>query len=65
VDDAADVSRPTNEKYLNLAEINGRELFTLAPLGAIVVILGVYPHAVLDLMTQSLNGLNQIVKPYL
>jgi len=30
-----------------------------------VVILGVYPHAVLDLMTQSLNGLNQIVKPYL
>lgn len=50
-----------NEKYATLPEISGRELFTLVPLGVIVVILGVYPHAVLDLMSESLNSLNQLV----
>ncbi|MBI2538299.1 MAG: NADH-quinone oxidoreductase subunit M [Deltaproteobacteria bacterium] len=56
---------PTNEKYKMLAEINGRELFTLIPLGIIVVILGVYPHAVLDLLRASLDQLNQTVIPHL
>ncbi len=56
---------PTNEKYKALAEINGRELFTLIPLAIIVVILGVYPHAVLDLLRPSLDHLNQIVIPHL
>ncbi|MBI1813915.1 MAG: NADH-quinone oxidoreductase subunit M [Deltaproteobacteria bacterium] len=50
-----------NEKYADLPEINGRELFTLIPLGVIVIILGVYPAPVLDLMTQSLQNLNEIV----
>jgi len=50
-----------NEKYADISEINGRELFTLLPLAAIVVVLGVYPHAVLDLMMSSLNALNQAV----
>ncbi|MBI4518027.1 MAG: NADH-quinone oxidoreductase subunit M [Deltaproteobacteria bacterium] len=54
-----------NEKYATLPEINGRELFTLLPLGAIVIVLGVYPAPVLDLMTQSLHQLNQMVAPYL
>ncbi len=51
----------TNEKYATLPEISGRELFTLVPLAVIVVILGFYPHAVLDLMSASLNNLNQLV----
>lgn len=46
---------------LHLTEINGRELFTLVPLGVIVVVLGVYPHAVLDLLNVSLQHLNTIV----
>jgi len=50
-----------NEKYATLPEISGRELFTLVPLAVIVVVLGVYPHAVLDLMRESLDSLNQIV----
>ncbi|MFQ5851107.1 MAG: NuoM family protein [Candidatus Binatia bacterium] len=54
-----------NEKYRSLPEINGREMFTLIPLGIIVVILGVYPHAVLDLLRASLDHLNQIVIPHL
>jgi NADH-quinone oxidoreductase subunit M len=50
-----------NEKYLLLPDINPREVFTLVPLGVIVVILGVYPMPVLDLITRSLGNLNQIV----
>ena len=50
-----------NEKYVGIAEISGREIFTLAPLAVIVVILGVYPRPILDLMSQSLNSLNQFV----
>jgi NADH-quinone oxidoreductase subunit M len=51
-----------NEKYLGLAEIGPRELATVLPLAAIVVVLGVYPHAVLDLINTSLLHLNEIVK---
>jgi NADH-quinone oxidoreductase subunit M len=50
-----------NEKYLSLPEISGRELFTLAPLAVIVVVLGFYPSAVLDLTSASLNSLNQFL----
>jgi len=52
---------PTNEKYVGLSEINARELVTLVPLGVIVVVLGVYPHAVLDLINTSLLKLNDVV----
>ena len=54
-----------NEKYASMPEINGRELFTLVPLAAIVIVLGVYPTAVLDLMTSSLDHLNGVVEQYL
>jgi NADH-quinone oxidoreductase subunit M len=50
-----------NEKYLGLPDISPREVFTLAPLGVIVVVLGVYPHPVLDLINRSLGNLNQLV----
>jgi NADH-quinone oxidoreductase subunit M len=46
---------------LHLSEISGRELATLVPLAAVVVVLGVYPHAVLDLLNVSLLNLNKIV----
>ena len=35
---------------------------TIVPLAAIVLILGVYPHAVLDLIDTSLVHLNELVK---
>jgi len=47
--------------HLHLSEISGRELFTLVPLGVIVVVLGVYPHAILDLLNGSLQHLNATV----
>jgi NADH-quinone oxidoreductase subunit M len=54
-----------NEKYADIPEINGRELFTLVPLAVIVIVLGVYPTAILDLMTASLDQLNGVVATYL
>ena len=47
---------------MHLSEISNRELSTLVPLGAIVIILGVYPHAVLDLMNDSLQHLNGLIE---
>ncbi len=46
-----------NPKYENIQEINGRELFTLIPLGILTVFLGIYPMPVLNLMRTSLNYL--------
>ncbi len=51
-----------NPKYADLPEINGRELFTLVPLGAIIILLGVYPAPLLDLISTSLNQLVDVVK---
>src|SRR5438094_10338915 len=56
---------PPNEKYKMLPEINGREMFTLVPLGAIVILIGVYPSMVLDLLRTSLDGINKVVVPHL
>jgi NADH-quinone oxidoreductase subunit M len=51
-----------NEKWASLPDINGRELFTLVPLGIVVLVLGIYPSFMLDLMTSSLNHLVEFVK---
>src|SRR6202521_5415356 len=52
---------PLNEKYKGLPDLTLREAFTLVPLAIIVLILGVYPHAILDLLGASLNHVNQVV----
>ncbi len=48
-------------KYAELPDINIREILSLAPLVVIVVVLGVYPQPVLDLMKASLGYLNSVV----
>jgi NADH-quinone oxidoreductase subunit M len=53
---------PPNEKYRTLPDINGRELFTLVPLGAIVIYLGIYPRPILDLQSPALLRLNARVR---
>lgn len=44
-----------NEKYRDLPDVNFREIFTLAPLGVIVVLIGVYPSVALNFMKETLN----------
>ncbi len=50
-----------NPKYKDLPEINGRELFTLIPLGIVIIFLGIYPAPLLNLMKTSLNELVEVV----
>ncbi len=50
-----------NEKWISLPDVNGRELFTLVPLAIIVIVLGVYPSLMLDIMSTSVNTLVSIV----
>jgi NADH-quinone oxidoreductase subunit M len=51
-----------NPKYASTGwEINGRELFTLAPLAVIVLVLGVYPMLILDLQNPALLALTEKV----
>ena len=38
-----------------------REMFTLVPIGILVLLLGVYPMPVLDLMKVTLNNLVKVV----
>ena len=52
---------PLNEIYKGLPDLTLREAFTLVPLAIIVLILGVYPHAILDLLGASLNHVNHVV----
>src|SRR5579871_1068544 len=52
---------PINDKYVGFPDLSARELFTLVPLAVIVLILGVYPHALLSLLNTSLVHLNQVV----
>ncbi len=52
---------PLNEKYVDLPEINARELTTLVPLGAIVLFLGIYPMPVLNLIEKSMDNLIRIL----
>ncbi len=52
---------PVNEKYAGLPDMNWREIVTLVPLTVIVIVLGVYPHAVLDLFGPTLVALGDTV----
>jgi NADH-quinone oxidoreductase subunit M len=52
---------PVNDRYVGFPDLSARELFTLVPLAVIVLILGVYPHAILGLLNTSLTHLNQVV----
>jgi NADH-quinone oxidoreductase subunit M len=49
-----------NEKYTGLADLNWRERFTLYPLGALIIILGIYPVPTLNLITTTLVSMIKI-----
>jgi len=53
---------PLNEKYKDLPEINFREMFTLVPLGLIVLLVGIYPMSVISLITKSVEYVVTLVK---
>jgi NADH-quinone oxidoreductase subunit M len=50
-----------NNKYALLPDLSSREILSLAPLGALVVALGVYPNPLLNLMKATLGAMNALV----
>ncbi len=50
-----------NEKWASLPDIDFREYAMLVPLSLIIIFLGVYPSAMLDLMNTSVNSMVQFL----
>ena len=50
-----------NEKYADLPDMTGREIFTVVPLAIIVLAFGVYPMPIIQLMNTSLVTLVNFV----
>jgi len=48
---------PLNPKWAQLAEINPREIITLAPLMVLVLAVGIYPKIILNTMSATLDAL--------
>ncbi|MCB9897860.1 MAG: NADH-quinone oxidoreductase subunit M [Planctomycetes bacterium] len=51
---------PLNEKYKDMPDVNGREIFTLAPLAFLCILLGVVPMLLLGHMDATLEQLRQL-----
>jgi NADH-quinone oxidoreductase subunit M len=51
-----------NEAYRGFPDLNWRERFTLYPLGAIAILLGFYPQAILGSINTTLHALVQAVR---
>jgi NADH-quinone oxidoreductase subunit M len=52
-----------NVAYKGYPDLNWRERFSLYPLGAIAVVLGFYPQAILEWINPTLHGLIQGIRP--
>ncbi|HVN47339.1 MAG TPA: NADH-quinone oxidoreductase subunit M [Bacteroidota bacterium] len=50
-----------NEKWASMPDVNGRELFTLVPLLIVVLVLGIYPSLLLNVMTTSVNHFVDVI----
>ena len=46
-----------NPAYANMPDVNWRERLTLYPLGALIIVFGFYPKAIIDLIEGSLRNL--------
>lgn len=52
---------PLNEKYKDYSDINAREVFALAPLLVLCVVLGIFPYFLLDWMDKSVVELMRML----
>ena len=51
-----------NPKYEALPEINGREILTLAPLGILTIVLGIWPNFAIDMFRESVTNLINVLQ---
>ncbi|MCX6120845.1 MAG: NADH-quinone oxidoreductase subunit M [Ignavibacteriales bacterium] len=50
-----------SEKWSAMPDVDGREIFMLVPLAIIILVLGIYPSFMLNVMTSSVNHLVEVV----
>ena len=55
---------PLNEKYNKLKDINKRELITIIPIAFFVLLLGVYPAPLINLVKDSMQDIIEIIRMY-
>jgi NADH-quinone oxidoreductase subunit M len=48
---------PANARWARLADMDGRELIALVPLAALMVVFGIYPRPLLDIINAAMSGL--------
>jgi len=52
---------PTNEKYADLPDINMREMISVVPIAVVVILFGVYPMPLIEMIRTSLVHLISVV----
>jgi NADH-quinone oxidoreductase subunit M len=52
-----------NPVYKGYPDLNWRERISLYPLGALVIVLGFYPQAILGVVNNGLHALIQNLRP--
>ena len=52
---------PLNDKYSKLTDMSKREIFILVPLMILVILLGVYPAPLLDMIAPTMNSLIDLI----
>ena len=53
---------PLNEAYKDLSDISARELATIIPLAIIVLLFGVYPAPLINMIAPAMDGIIQIIQ---
>ena len=51
-----------NDRYKNLKDISNRELITVVPIAIIVLLFGVYPSPLVDLISPAIDSLIQLIQ---
>ncbi|MCL2039065.1 MAG: NADH-quinone oxidoreductase subunit M [Bacteroidetes bacterium] len=53
------------KKYYKTDDVNWVEVVSLAPLAIIIIVVGVQPHLILNMMTTSVNHLINFIQPFI
>jgi NADH-quinone oxidoreductase subunit M len=53
---------PLNERWAHLPDMDGREKLSLVPLAVLMLIFGVYPRPLLDVINAAMTTLAGVVR---
>ncbi len=56
---------PQNERWIGTPDLTGREMAMLAPLVVLMVLFGVWPKPILDLINGAMTGLITVIQPHI